>query len=71
MSIPRLLWRADAEVETPSSWQSSPVYEFIKARRPQCSHITCRVLEVAQSGPYDRLQQQVSNHARRTPALFA
>jgi hypothetical protein len=46
-------WRADAEVETPSPWENSPVYEFIKAHRAQYSvQMMCGVLEVVQSGYY-------------------
>jgi putative transposase len=41
------------------------VYEFIKAHREQYSvQMMCRVLDVAQSGYYDWLQQPVSNRAQ-------
>ena len=47
------------------------VYEFIKAHREQYSvQMMCRVLEVAQSGYYDWLQQPVSNRAQEDARLL-
>src|SRR5262252_1635580 len=47
------------------------VYEFIKTHREQYSvQMMCRVLEVAQSGYYDWLQQPVSNRAQENARLL-
>jgi putative transposase len=47
------------------------VYAFIKAHRKQYSvQMMCRVLEVAQSGYYDWLQQPVSNRAQEDARLL-
>src|SRR5499427_9781932 len=47
------------------------VYEFIKTHREQYSvQMMCRVLEVAQSGYYDWLQQPVSNRAQEDARLL-
>ena len=46
-------------------------YEFIKAHRDQFSvQEMCRILEVAQSGYYDWLQQPVSNRAQEDARLL-
>jgi putative transposase len=46
-------------------------YEFIKAHRDRYSvQLMCRVLEVAQSGYYDWLQQPVSNRAQEDARLL-
>lgn len=52
-------------------WRVRSAYEFIKANRDLYSVQTmCRVLEVAQSGYYDWLQQPISNRVQEDARLL-